>query len=322
MSRSSPVGWNELRALPSRLWMRWAPAVWPESPSLAIDLTRAGLFAAESPAAQSPGTLPEAPPEPPEVVYLAPVSPADDAGRFALATQALASGCAVLWQRLPDGPRPPAGALDVVDLLPALLTGVWPSVDELNGAQVALWPLVGGTSAEFADEREQGLAVLVAARVPALLGVPLELDPGERRRLVDQGGAAWFDRLFHGDPPSARELARDADRRGLRWGIPRPKVLLSPVAERNRALAGRLGQAAELWTELGRSESAGAELWRAARQAESFHRDLAALAREGNLGLLPWLTGPAREIVEEWAAAGDSRALARLEREWSGGGEG
>ena len=85
---------------------------------------------------------------------------------------------------------------------------------------------------------------------------------------------------------------------------------------RNRAAAAQLASAAELWSAAGRAEGTGAEIWRAAREAEGFDRDLAALAREGRLGLLPWLAGPARGVVEAWAAGRPAELLAQLEEEW------
>ena len=138
MSRAG--GWNELRPLPSRLWIRWAPLDWPAPEAPATDLTRAGLTAAGG--AATP--LPAAPPPLPEVVYLPPVPSAREAERVELAGRALAAGHAVIWQRSLDGQPAPPGAIDVVDLLPALLAGVWPAAEAWRGAHLALWPLLGG----------------------------------------------------------------------------------------------------------------------------------------------------------------------------------
>ena len=96
---------------------------------------------------------------------------------------------------------------------------------------------------------------------------------------------------------------------------------MPPVVARNRQAAARLATAAELSSAAGRAEGTGAEIWRAAREAEGFDRDLAALAREGRLGLLPWLAGPAREVVEAWADGRPAELFAQLEEEWLAGEE-
>lgn len=310
MSRAG--GWSELRPLPSRLWIRWAPLEWPAPEAPATDLTRAGLTVAGG----SSAPLPAAPPPLPEVVYFPPVPSVHEAERGELARRALAAGHAVIWQRPPDGPPAPPGACDVVDLLPVLLAGAWPAAEAWRGVRLALWPLLGGPAGEELVEFATGVEELQRAGVPALLGLPLDLDPGERRALADRGGERMFDRLFHGVAPEPRALARLARRRGLEWGLARPEVGVPPTVARNRAAAAQLARAAELWSAAGRAEGTGAEIWRAAREAEGFDRDLAALAREGRLGLLPWLAGPARGVVEAWAAGRPAELLAQLEEEW------
>jgi hypothetical protein len=72
----------------------------------------------------------------------------------------------------------------------------------------------------------------------------------------------------------------------------------------NRRIGGALALAAELWLRLGRPVETGQALYRDARWADRTSYDLEALAREGNLGVLP-LDPLSREIVEEVADADD-----------------
>ena len=80
----------------------------------------------------------------------------------------------------------------------------------------------------------------------------------------------------------------------------------------------RLAQIAELWLRLERPEADAQELFRAARWIEEAEHDLAALAREGNLGVLAWLSDKARAQVEASLAVDLPPLLAELEAEYLG----
>ncbi|MFY9821245.1 MAG: hypothetical protein WAM82_07675, partial [Thermoanaerobaculia bacterium] len=89
--------------------------------------------------------------------------------------------------------------------------------------------------------------------------------------------------------------------------LPRPPVL----GAGNRRIAGVLALAAELWLRLGRPVDTGQAFYKDARWIDRTAYDLEALAREGNLGVLP-LEAASREIVAECAEGGESERLARL----------
>ena len=79
----------------------------------------------------------------------------------------------------------------------------------------------------------------------------------------------------------------------------------------NRRIGGALALAAEIWLRLGRPIETGQALYRDARWVDRSTYDLEALAREGNLGVLP-LDPLSREIVAEYEEAGESERLAQL----------
>ena len=73
--------------------------------------------------------------------------------------------------------------------------------------------------------------------------------------------------------------------------LPRPPVL----GAGNRRIGGVLALAGELWLRLGRPVEQGQALYRAARWVDRSSYDLEALAREGNLGVLPLDAGQPRD---------------------------
>jgi hypothetical protein len=79
----------------------------------------------------------------------------------------------------------------------------------------------------------------------------------------------------------------------------------------NRRIGGILALAAELWLRLGRPIEAGQSLYRSARWVDRTTYDVEALAREGNLAVLP-LDETSREIVAEWVETGAAELLDRL----------
>ncbi len=187
-----------------------------------------------------------------------------------------------------------------------------------------MWPLAAGLTDDPALW-EAGCARLAAAGAATVQALALDLEPAERRRLVERCGEAAFEPLFHRPPPDARterDFARTAHRHGLDPFLPRP--LPAPAsagaagaggtagfrraAAVNRRLAGELALAGELWLRLGRPAGPGQALYAAARQADRTPYDLAGLAREKNLAPLSWLDAAGRRMVEE-GAAGESPAL-------------
>ncbi|HEY7215327.1 MAG TPA: hypothetical protein VIC28_11890, partial [Thermoanaerobaculia bacterium] len=210
---------------------------------------------------------------------------------------------------------PSAGAALVFDLLEALLKRDLEALRRLPSGAAAVWPLVPGLTGDPALW-DQGCRELAASGMRCVQALTLSLAPADRRRLAEQwGGEAAFDALFHGEPPAERDFARAAHRHGLAPFLSRP--LPGPPAGHagNRRIGGALALAGELWLRLGHPVEQGQALYRAARWIDRSPYDLEALAREGNLSVLP-LDALSREIAAECAAAGESATLAALLAEY------
>jgi hypothetical protein len=204
------------------------------------------------------------------------------------------------------------GVTIVWDLLAAALDGREGSIAfagvKAGGRSAALWPLLPGLGDEV---RIASLAsAAAAAGVEALQGAPVELTARERRELGDTLEESRYLQLFHGEPPTATLVARAAARHGLAPILARPLPRSPLRGAANLRIAGFLAECGELCLLAGETESRAQTLLRAARFAERGEHDLAALAREGNLGVIPWLEGEARDVVVE-AASGAEPLLRR-----------
>ena len=305
---------------------------WPGPDALWVDLATGALGASDGEpellaALQGPRLA--------DVLYLPPVPAALAAARDRLAAQHAARGTPVLLQLLPGDARPGvAAAAELVvvwDLLAVALAaageqGAAPPLPDARTGDAAIWPLIPG--AADGDRLAAVAASLAAAGVVALQPLPLELSGRDRRALGESlGGSmgeseseaaseASYLRLFHGEAPPPGPVARTAARVGLLPLLPRPLPRPPLRGAGNLRAAGALAGCGELCLLLGEPESRAQALLRAARFAERETRDLAALAREGNLPVLPWLEGEALEVVSEVAAAGEPvlwrQLLARL----------
>ena len=179
-----------------------------------------------------------------------------------------------------------------------------------------VWGLVAGIT-DDAELCARGLALLARAGVERVLPRAPQLEPRQKRDLAGADEQA-FERLFHGEAPAEREFARRAAAAGLATRLDRPDPPAGTPRPGNRRVAGRLAQIAELWLALGKPEADAQELFRAARWIEEAEHDLAALAREGNLGVLGWLSAKARRQVEASLGGSAPPLLARLEAEYLG----
>jgi len=223
----------------------------------------------------------------------------------------------VLVQLVPGdvAPAPTAGVEVVWDLLPLALGPPGELAAKLtaslsDGGAAALWPLAAGLGEEAGFDE---LAAAVAATgMPVLQGVPLELGGRDRRALGAVLGEERYLRLFHGEAPDGAALARAAARRALLPLLPRPLPRPPLRGAGNLRVAGALAGAAELCLLLGETESRAQALLRAARFCEKATQDVVALAREGNLAVLPWLEGEALEVAGEAAAGEEPRLWRRL----------
>lgn len=253
-----------------------------------------------------------------DVLYLPPVTAEQEDARRSLARHHARRGTPVLVQRIagdPVGERgdpetdPEVGILTVFDLLSPLLEGELEALALLPAGAVAVWPLLPGLT-DDPGLWSEGCRRLAAAGVAVVQAVSPALLPGDRRRLAEGRDEDVFQALFHRAPPPSRDFVRVAWRHGLAPFLERP-LPRSPLRGReNRRVAGLLLLAAELWHRLERSAARGQELFRAGRETDRTPLDLAALAREGNLGVLTWL-GPADRAFVEEALSGERPALLR-----------
>jgi hypothetical protein len=296
---------------PSRLWIRHVPASWPAAGGWWTHLAERSLGAEQGgdlPAVDAAGLD--------DVVYLPPVPSSLRRQALTLAEALEAAGARPLRQVAVgdgDGRRD-----DILDPLAVLLEDGAAGLADAPGCATAVWPLVPGLTDRPADW-EVGLAALRAAGVECVVPLALELDPAARRRLAGVTDEAGYQALFHGPPADERACARAVAAAGLRPFATRPEQSGPPRRTFARQVVAELAQAAELWLRLRRTEAAGQELLRAARWVERTDHDLRALAREGNLAVLPWLDARSRALVSDLAAAGHSRLLAELEDEYLGG---
>lgn len=250
-----------------------------------------------------------------EVIYLPPVEPAQAAARGALVAELKTAGRPVLVQCQPQEP----GHQDaVLDLLSTLLNRDFALLDGLaTAATRAVWPLIPGLTDDPRDW-DRGLARLAAVGFETVVPMTVTLSPSQRRELAELTDDAGYQALFHGAAPDERAFAQVATAHGLGITPPRLPLASTPRREFCRQAATELAVVAELWLRLGRGEVAGQNLLRAARWMEDSDRDLRALAREGNLGILPWLDGDALHVVEDLIAAGSSSLRRALEEEYAG----
>lgn len=208
----------------------------------------------------------------------------------------------------------PRGAVVAVDLLDALLRHAaelrsqWqqrrqpalPFEPTPLADATVVWPLVAGWTDQPAL-LESAIARLAAAGARRVVPRSMQLGASERRLLAEGLQSSWpeaFDALFHGgdSPPDSGAFRQAAQAAGLDTRLPRPLPAppLPPRLRRARELAGHL-------IELGDAAGTGGDAhYRAARFLDRGEVDIDAAAREGNLGVLPWLEEPARVAVEEW----------------------
>jgi len=308
---------------PAWLWLRYAPRRWPPPPRPWTDLARGRLGAAPgdrgtAPADQPLADLAGAPLD--DLVWLPPVAAEHAAERDRVAAEHLGRGTPVLVQVLPGDPLPgdllPGDALPLPaattlhDLLPALLCGDLAALAALPAGAAALWPLVPGCTD---DPRlwQEGCAALAGAAVEVVQTVLPRLTPADRRRLAEGAAEEAFHRLFHGPEPDERAFARVAAAHSLACFLPRPLPHPPAVGAAGRRIAGALHLAAELWLRLGRSPSQGQAFFRAARWIDASGYDPAALARDGNLGVVEVLDEASRRFIEDAVDGDGEPALLR-----------
>lgn len=306
------MSWRAVEPSPFRAWIGWAPRRWPSAGRPYLDLAAARIAWPDD--ASSATSIPDELPEIPDVVYLPPVASSDASARRRLAERLRGAGCAVILQGgVPEASDPPGGRWD--DPLADWLSTEAEALERPLAGSIAL-PLVVGLEdraaalvARFAADREH--------RPGTLLPLAPRLEPADRRRLVEALGERMFETVFHRPAPSERLAARRVAAVGFASLPELPEVPgLVPRAARNRELAAGLGALGEVLLRSGGSESEGAELLAAARQLRETPLDVAALAREGNLDVVGWLTPASRRELDRRLAGAGEPLLAAARSRW------
>ncbi|MGB5162810.1 MAG: hypothetical protein WBP10_16250 [Thermoanaerobaculia bacterium] len=306
--------WTSQLPDPSHFWIGLAPRSWPGEEGLWVDLGRGGLGASSKAATEIPDEWRTQPPD--EVVYLPPVRQVLESQRSHLVGSLMELGVPVVVQRpVEAGPVVDPDSV-VFDPLEALLAGKMEYLAELPAGAKVVWPLVAGLT----DDRtqwEEGLAALAAAGVEHVQPMALDLEPADKRRLVERAGQAAFHALFHGEQPSENLFSCLAAARGFGPFLPRP-LPSAGVRRENQRLGEQLAIAGELWLRVGRSESGGQDLYRSARWVDRDNHDLPALCREGNLGVFPWLDPLSSRVITDFVTTGTATLVQDLKEEYLG----
>jgi voltage-gated potassium channel Kch len=305
---------------PGRFWIRYVPKAWepPERPWINLATGSLGDWGRNPKAARADlAALAETPLD--DVLYLPPVPPRRASARDELARSRLVGGTPVLVQLLPgEETTVPAvaGVAFVFDLLHTLLERDLGALRRLPTGATAAWPLLAGLTDDPALW-ELACRDLAAAGVRCVQAVTPALTPADRRKLAERWGKEeeTFEALFHREPAPERDFARAARRHGLEPFLPRPLPRPPVLGAANRRIAGGLALAAEIWLRLGHPVETGQALYRDARWTDRTNYDLEALAREGNLGVLPF-DPLSREIAAGLADTGDSERLDDLLEEY------
>ncbi len=302
---------RELGPDPTRFWVRYSPRVWPGPTGFWTHLGLAEL--GES----VPGATAEIERPVDDLLYLPPVESGAHAARLATARARLAEGAPVLLQLFPGESCSLAEAAVVFDLLPTLVSGTLVPLDSLPEGAVVVWPLVAGLT-DDSELWRRGCERLARAGAEVVQPLILALSPESRRRLAEGRSDEVFRALFHGQAPQERAFSRLARSFGLttRWRRPIPRRPL--LGAGNRRLAGELMLAAELWLALDRPVGQGLALWRAARWVDASNHEVAALCREGNLGVIPELDTMSRELLVESVESGRLSLVEQLLAEYEG----
>lgn len=324
------MSWRSVEPSPFRAWVRSAPKAWPAPPFPYLDLATGRIVWPSPEGAPEQGLPPEdALPPATGPVYLPPVAERLERAAARVALRLRRERLPVVRHRFAGVAPDAADDLEPTWLDPleawwaSIPADSWSagvsSVGEGSALAGIAWPLVAGWS-PTGQALDAWLAALASLRPLCVVGIAVAVEPADRRRLVEQLGEERFDALFHGRPMGEREFARAAARRGLNPLPPWPREELgSPRVARQIELAACLREVAELGARLGASEAESAAYFAAARHLEATTLDLAALAREGNLGVVDWLPAAVRRDVEQWLERGSSERLDELRARWGEG---
>ncbi|MEM9294101.1 MAG: hypothetical protein AAGD01_20660 [Acidobacteriota bacterium] len=308
---------------PGRLWVRYIPERWPVHRGLWVNVAEATLGSSTRRGGAVKAVEDWAAPLD-DVLYLPPVSKGNEALRDDAVAAHAEAGTPLLVQLAPGQELSSELASS-----PGVVVLYDPSDGLLRGNEAALlgsprnaWvlmPLVSGMTSDGQLWR-RALANFRDTGAGHVQGMALFLSAQHRRVLADYADDSGFHGLFHRQPPSEREFAQVAHRRGFAPFRSRPLPRnASPRLRSNRRLAGELAQVAELSLRLSRSGGGrGPALFRAARWIDASQHDVAALAREGHLELVEAMDEASRALLKEAVESGGTGLLERLVREYAG----
>ena len=294
---------------PARFWIRYRPRRWPGASWFWVDLSSGQLGGSRSRADGLPKEWRG--PAIDDVVYLPPVPEALRSDRDALVRSLIKQDTPILVQ-LGAFERPAIPEVSVFDLFEPLLSNDLDALARLPEGSTVIWPLVAG----YTDSEsifEQGLECLRKSGVRVVQSVAVQLEPSQRRRIVERSGEEGFEALFHGAPPLERELDRLSVDFGFEIVMARPVPRNPNRLRSNRSLAEVLYRYAEVWLGLGRSEAKAQSIYASARRLDNESHDIGSLCREGNLNIVEWLDTDSARIVQEWVDTGRSTDLTEIE---------
>ncbi len=313
MTRLRRTGLDKHFPEPTRFWISHAPRKWQAAEGLWTDLGGGRLRGLDS-KPETESVLPALDVAEFEgLLFIPPVAPGLERGKWLKEIDVSATSLLVELQ--PGEGTDLVDCRVVYDLLRPLLAGDVDRLAQLPRGASAVWPLIPALT-DSTELWERGCATLAASGVACVQPLAVELEAADRRHLVEIGGEAAFDALFHGHQPSEREFSRCAHRHGLAAFTPRPVTGYSPRQIRNRRLGGDLALAGELWLRLERPVGIGQSLLYAAREAEHTKHDLKALALEENLEVLTWLNAESLDLIREVTVNDNSALLTALLEEY------
>jgi hypothetical protein len=197
----------------------------------------------------------------------------------------------------------------VADPLHLLLAGEPDRIGEVGASSIALWPILPGLT-DGPDLISDGLDRLAAAGLSVVLPIAPRIAPASARRLTDRYGEELFAKLFHSGPIDLRPALQAVVLRGLSF-IPLRSD--SGALGFERQAAAEFATIAELMLIHEESPALAQEYFRVAAWLEDTQHDVRAMAREGNLALVPPLAPALRPVVEELAeGAARSGVLEKL----------
>lgn len=321
----TPLTLREHVAEPANLWIRHSFPAWPPGVADEVwcELATGGLrlagFGPEGAFVDASATA-ELLRRATDVVYVPPLAVEHEPLRASIFEAAAAAGAPLLVQivggRMAGATSFPPNATIVVDVLDSLVRQAATLREDFRDNRqsslpfepaplqdaAVVWPLVSGWT-DQPGVLAPAMARFAAAGARRVVPRSLELDARDRRLLAERLQTTWpeaFDALFHGgeSAPDTAAFRSAAQAAGLEHRLPRP-LPVPPLPLRlrlARELAGHL-------IELGDAAVSGGDAYyRAARFLDRDEIDIEATAREGNLGVLPWLEDPARQGVEQWLA--------------------